>query len=118
MEMILPQGWSAADATGAAGIEADLRSEMHSSHQLCGRELRALAYRKDRDDVLFGPRRSAARCTWFTRRTMWRPPLHTRGRLSSRISTIFSERKPMHLATRPANMPLKLSVGRKRPPAA
>ena len=51
--MKLPRTWYAIDATAAMPLEAELRRELPVTHQLHGCELRAIARRERRDDVLF-----------------------------------------------------------------
>ena len=51
--MQLPKGWIPVSGESAATLEAELHRELPVGHQLHGRQLRAVARREDRDDVLF-----------------------------------------------------------------
>ena len=51
--MILPQDWIIVDAETAAALEVELHRELPTSHQLLGRQVRAVARRTRCDDVLF-----------------------------------------------------------------
>ena len=53
MNVELPPGWIAVSSELAANLEAELHRELPKGHQLCGRQLRAIARRQDQDDVLF-----------------------------------------------------------------
>jgi hypothetical protein len=51
--MQLPEGWFPVDSEGAVALEAEFRREVPRSHQLHGRNVRAVARRLDLDDVLY-----------------------------------------------------------------
>jgi hypothetical protein len=51
--MRLPRGWVAVSPEHASKLEAELRRELTRSHPLRGLDLRAIARRDGRDDVLF-----------------------------------------------------------------
>jgi hypothetical protein len=51
--MTLPQGWQFVDEVSGRALETELRREVPPSHDLHGMQLRAIAQRVGRDDVLF-----------------------------------------------------------------
>jgi hypothetical protein len=51
--MQLPQGWIPVSGELASKLEAELRRELPTAHQLHDRAIRAVARREGRDDVLF-----------------------------------------------------------------
>ena len=51
--MSLPQGWYPLERPQSLNLETELHRELASTHQLYGRQLRAVARRGGRDDILF-----------------------------------------------------------------
>ena len=60
----LPPGWIELQPAEALALETELRREINPTHQLYGRDLRAVARRGARDDVLFVPRDGDKRVFW------------------------------------------------------
>src|SRR5262245_60432115 len=62
--MHLPEGWVVVDSVMAGKLEAELKRELPAGHRLAGHQLRAIARRADRDDVLFEPVGVGASVYW------------------------------------------------------
>jgi len=50
--MSLPKGWHPLERSQSLNLETELHRELASTHQLYGRQLRAVARRGGRDDIL------------------------------------------------------------------
>src|SRR4051794_17144677 len=53
MDLQLPEGWIPVDESESVELEAELRREGPASHRLHGQDVRAVARRKNRKDILF-----------------------------------------------------------------
>lgn len=67
-----PRSWISISSTGAPELDAELARELGPEHSLYGQQVRAIARRLDRDDVVFAIRRSPTvaevHLTWSGRR--------------------------------------------------